>query len=267
MNTMHEQKGILKEIVQHIGLSEVEADVYIASVESGNGTASQISKIAGLQRITTYEVLKRLSTQGLVKIRVKSGTKVKYFLPVGLQEIKNKIQTKKTTLDESLSEIGNLSSFFATKLGKPSVKPEVLFYEGVDGVITAMHDTLDQNPKEILSFSSDKWLSSVFSKKFLKQYWDRRVSLKIKTRGIIPHEPDAVDYFNKSKNEKELREVRSLPKEQFGFKNEIDIYGNNICIVSLDEGKEHAIIIRNASLAESMKDVFEVLWRVSKRYY
>ena len=61
--------------------------------------------------------------------------------------------------------------------------------------------------------------------------------------------------------------MRSLPKEQFGFKNEIDIYGNNICIVSLDEGKEHAIIIRNASLAESMKDVFEVLWNVSRKYY
>lgn len=267
MTTMHEQKGILKEIVQHIGLSEVEADVYIASVESGNGTVSQISKIAGLQRITTYEVLKRLSTQGLVKIRVKSGTKIKYFLPVGLQEIKNKIQTKKTTLDESLHEISNLSTFFTAKLGKPSVKPEVLYYEGVDGVITAMHDTLDQNPNEILSFSSDKWLSSVFSKNFLKQYWDRRVSLKIKTRGIIPHEAEAVAYFTKSKNEKELRDVRSLPKEQFGFKNEIDIYGNNICIVSLDEGKEHAIIIRNASLAESMKDVFEVLWNVSRRYY
>jgi hypothetical protein len=167
----------------------------------------------------------------------------------------------------SLKTIDENKDIFAGLFKKTSVKPEVLFFEGVEGVMAAMHDTLDQRPKEILSFSSDKWLDSVFSKHFLKEYWDKRVNLSIRTRGIIPDVLKATGYFNKIKNEKELREVRSLSKEQFNFKNEIDIYGNNVCIVSLEEGSEHAIIIRSASIAQSMRDVFEVMWLVSRRYY
>ncbi|MCF7865428.1 MAG: helix-turn-helix domain-containing protein [Candidatus Pacebacteria bacterium] len=264
---MNDQKGELKELVINLGLSEVESEVYLAALESGNATASQIAKIARLQRVTTYEVLKRLSNRGFVKVKVKHGTKVKYFLPIGLQEVKNKVKTKKNELETSLRGIDSLSSFFNQKLSIQKTKPEVLYFEGVEGVKTAIHDTLDQRPKEILSFSSDKWLDSVFSKNFLKEYWDRRVALRIATRGIIPNENKAISYFNKKKNESELRQVRSLPKDKFDFRNEIDVYDNNICIVSLEEGKEHAIIIRSESLAQSMRDVFEVLWMVSGVYY
>jgi sugar-specific transcriptional regulator TrmB len=266
-----------EELLLTLGLSKPEAEVYIASLGSGNGSASSIAKIAGKQRVTTYEILKRLSKLGFVKVQVKSGAKTTkassskakgmHFTPVNLQEIKNKLSSRKGQLEESLKSIDAHKSIFSSLYRKRDVKPEIFFFEGVEGVVSAMHDTLDQKPKEIISFSSDTWLDSIFNKSFLKEYWDKRVGLKIHTRGIIPKIAKATSYFSKDKNQKELRQVRCIPREQFNFKNEIDIYDNNICIVSLEEGNEHAIVIRSASLAQSMRDVFEVMWLVSERYY
>lgn len=258
----------LRSILEDLGLTEVESRVYLATVESGNGTASQIAKTAGLQRVTAYEVLKRLSKIDFVRIRVRAGSQVKYFIPIGLQEIKSKLEDRKKNIDKGLESVPALSQLFnSLHKARGANKPEVLYFEGVQGVMTAMFDTLEQKPNEIISFSSHKWLESVFSEKFLSEYWNKRVKYKIRTRGIIPHIKEAVLYFNYEKNKKELREVRSLPKESFNFENEIDVYGDNVCIVSLESGKEHAVIIRSKSIAKSFEDIFEILWLGAGRYY
>lgn len=263
-NSLH----ALRLILEDLGLTDVESNVYLATVESGNGTASQIAKIAGLQRVTAYEVLKRLSKIDFVRVRARAGSNVKYFIPIGIQEIKAKLEHKKDELDRALESVPSLSHVFSTLYkNKGTGKPEVLYFEGVEGVTTAMFDTLEQKPQEIISFSSHKWLDSVFSEKFLSEYWDKRVKYKIRTRGIIPHTKEAVSYFNYEKNKRELREVRSLPKDTFNFENEIDVYGDNVCIVSLESGKEHAVVIRSKSIAKSFKDIFEILWLGAGRYY
>jgi sugar-specific transcriptional regulator TrmB len=109
----------LKELLVNLNLSDVEIEVYIATLESGNGTASAISKIVGKQRVTTYEVLKRLIKLGFVKVRVKAGSKVKYFEPVTIQEIKNKLASKKTNLTCHLRQSMRIKISLQVFLKKP----------------------------------------------------------------------------------------------------------------------------------------------------
>ena len=87
--------------------------------------------------------------------------------------------------------------------------------------------------------------------------------LGILTRGIMPHTGDAHKKFTPLRNQEEMRQLHFISPTLYHFKNEIDIYDENIGIMSLTKGTEHGIIIRSRSIAESMGAVFEALWQTS----
>ncbi|MDO8601725.1 MAG: hypothetical protein Q7R62_01155 [bacterium] len=115
---------------------------------------------------------------------------------------------------------------------------------------------------EILSFASADSLEEGFTKKFLESYWRRRTDLKIPSRGIVPKTPRAVSIFTPEKNIKELRHIKLLPRELKTFNNEIDIYGDNVAIISLVKSQEHAVIIRSKTIAQSLRSLFEAFWQM-----
>ncbi len=259
MNVKTETKQLLEEL----GLNEAEIAVYMASLELGSGSASAIAKMAGLNRITAYEALKRLSAKGFVKIRAKKNDSTKYFTPAEYSDVVEKLKGKQEQLAETIKKAELLKNSFSAQFSPASEKPVVLFYEGVTGIKEVLNDTLKTEPKEILSFASVESLESSFDKKFLENYWKKRVSLGVPTRGIIPKTEKAITSFDEKRNSAELRQLKFISPDTYNFKNEIDIYGDNIGITSHSKGDEHGIIIRSKSIAESMRAVFEALWNVS----
>lgn len=253
----------IREILTRLSLNKTEVDVYLATLELGSGVASTIAKMAGLNRVTTYEALKRLSAHGFIKIRVKKNDRTKYFVPAQYEEIIAKLEQIQSQIAESLKSARLLKNEFTAQFSPAEEKPQVFFYEGQKGVREVLNDTLKSNPNEIVSFSSAEGLESGFDKVFLDDYWKRRTRLGISTRGIIPKTTKAVDLFSAEKNKSELREVRFLPPSIYQFTNEIDIYENSIGITSLTKGGEHGIIIKSSSIAKSMRALFETLWVLS----
>ena len=51
-----------------IGLSENEIAIYLALLELGKGTVSEISRKASLNRTTGYDILNRLTNKKLINI-------------------------------------------------------------------------------------------------------------------------------------------------------------------------------------------------------
>lgn len=255
----------VKEILRELDLNDIEIQVFLSLLDIGSGVTSVIASNAELNRITTYEALKRLSKKGLVKIRAKKGSSVKYFVPEEFDAIKEKLEIKKEAIETTISSAGEMKSYFDAKFRHNENKPEVLFYEGKEGIQKVLMDTLKENPDEILSFSSAESLEEGFDASFLKQYWSKRVSLKIKTRGILPDTEKARKDFSKERNQKELRELLFLPSSLFSFKNEIDMYGDTMVIISLTRGFEHAVVIKSQSVVQGMRSVFETMWNIAKK--
>jgi len=229
-------------------------------LQAGTGSASVIAQIADLNRITSYEALKRLSKKGFVKIRAKKNSSIKYFVPVDIAVLKDKLESKKIELDESIKIINEYKFEFGALFASDDDKPTVLFFEGKEGIKSVLQDTLKQSHQEILSFSSAESLEEGFDNAFLNNYWKKRVALGIPTRGLLPKTSKAMSLFNPERNLKELRRLKFVDSKVFNFKNEIDIYGSDIGIISYEKGKEHGVIIRSKSIADSMRSVFEVLW-------
>src|SRR4051812_12667076 len=114
----------VQKIVEGLGLSEAEARVYLACLEIGAGTNTQIARISTLNRITNYEILKRLRERG-VATEV-AAMKVKKF-SVMLPDVLIRMSKEKVAAaEEALPSLLALSS--------NNVRPKVSFYEGIEGI-------------------------------------------------------------------------------------------------------------------------------------
>ncbi|MBI2889036.1 MAG: helix-turn-helix domain-containing protein [Candidatus Liptonbacteria bacterium] len=256
-------KTEVKHFLIELGLNGAEMAVYLAALELGSGSASAVAKAAGLNRITAYEALKRLSRKGFVRIRAKKNNRTKYFVPAEYSDIVAKLKLKQGQVAEMIEKAELFKHEFEANFSSAEEKPTILFYEGVDGIKEVLNDTLKTKPDQILSFASIESLESGFDQNFLNNYWKRRTNLGIPTRGIIPKTEKAIKEFSPERNRQELRTVRFLSPGLYHFKNEIDIYADCVGIISLIKSKEHGIIIRSASIAESMRAVYETLWELS----
>ena len=253
----------VKDFLGEIGLSGLEQTIYLACLELGSAPASQIANNVGVNRITAYEVLKRLSKKGFILIRAKKGGSARYFTPVDYQSLVDKMKDGHTALLNKIKRAEELKKDFEVSFPRAQSKPALLFYEGREGIKEVLKESLKNGSKEILSFSSAETLEDGFDSRSLKEYWEKRVALGIRTRGIVPKTEKAVREFDEKRNAKELRALRFLSPSLYQFKNEIDIFGDTIGIMSLTKGNEHGIIIRSREIANSLRAIFETLWQIT----
>ena len=251
-------KDDLQALLRELGLTTIETKVFLANLELGPGAASTIAQKAGVNRITAYEALKRLSKRGLIRIRAKKDG-VRYFQTEDIEVIQGKLEGRKKELEQLLSKINFLKSDFRSLYTTAPDKPIVLFYEGPEAVRTVTMDTIHQRPAELLAFASADSAELEYNLEFYEGYWKRRAATRIPVRAIIPATAAALNFFTAERNRRELRQVRFVSKD-VNLNGEIDIYGDNIAIISPMRNNEHGIIIRSASMAENLRSLFNFFW-------
>jgi HTH-type transcriptional regulator, sugar sensing transcriptional regulator len=246
----------LKSALMEIGLSDKESGVYLALLELGRGTVSQISRKANINRTTGYDILDTLAQKGLVSISGKEP-KQEYTAesPENLSTfIAHEIQKKHEALRKTESLIPELKS-----LHNVTDRPRVRFYEGEEGLTQVYEDTLTSHePIRAYATVDDmhKGLPNYFPK-----YYKRRASAGIEIRAIIP--ATETGYDRASRDKEEARESALVPVDKFYFSPEINIYDNKVMIASWRE--KLGIIIESAEIADAMKKIYELSWAEAKR--
>lgn len=246
----------LKKTLGFIGFSEKEVAVYLALLELGKGTVTQISRKAGINRPTGYHVLNSLALKELVKISGKEP-KQEYVAesPDQIEKILNrKIETEKKFLEEARKIIPELKS-----IHNVADRPKVLFYEGKEGLEKVYEDTLSSH-EEILAYASVEDIQPTLPHYF-PGYYKRRAKKGIRIRAIFPESVDARE--RASLDEEEIRTSLIVPSDKYGFHPEINIYDNKVMIASWRE--KLGIIIESSEIADAMKKIYELAWAEAKR--
>jgi len=253
---MKKENQKLKSILLGAGLSEKELSTYLSLLELGKGTVSLISRKAGINRTTGYDILDNLLTKGLVSVSGKEP-KQEYVAesPDHLEMyIKAEIEKKKEALKEVEGIIPELKS-----MHNISDRPRVRFYEGREGLREVYEDTLTSHePIRAYATVDDihKGLPNYFP-----QYYKRRASAGIEIRAIVPDTPTGRERASNDKDE--MRQSALVPAKDFYFSPEINIYDNKVMIASWRE--KLGIIIESAEIADAMKKIYELSWAEAKR--
>ncbi len=255
---------MLKTLLQKIGLSDKDAEVYLACLELGTQPASVVAKKAGLKRPTTYLILEGLMKRGLVSEY--TGSNVKYFTAVQPEFLLNYVEKRRRELSSHQHELEQYLPQFNSLSNPYSLSPKVRFFEGVEGLERVMDDTLTSKTPILCYSSMDSWFAREDTKQYIIRYAKRRVvDKKIPLRGINLDTPLTRRYIETDypAEDEKYSDFRFFPKEIKDLSNEINIYDNKVAIVSLGKYELLGVIIESKEIANSQRAIFETAWMSS----
>jgi sugar-specific transcriptional regulator TrmB len=239
----------LKYVLQEIGLDEKESKVYLAALKLGQSPGSGIAKKADLNRVSTYDVLKRLNRKGLVSYVIRA--EVRHYSAMNPEILVNDYKQKVRNLEKALPELRGLQ----VKGKKPSVR----FFEGIQGIKMIYEDSLTSGT-EILNFSNSKAIR-MYWPSYDEEYVLARARKKIMLRGISPLDEYGLKVQKEDK--KYYRHIRLVNAKEFQFTNEINIYDDKIAICSFHEDP-YGIIIQSREMADTQRDIFSMAWKYAE---
>lgn len=253
---MNKQNSQIKINLQSFGFSEKEADVYVGLLELGKGTVTEISRKAGINRTTGYDILGSLANKGLVSISGKEP-KSEYAVepPKAINAYLKKVAEQANEhIKKSEDMIPELTSLYAQQN-----RPKIRFYEGKEGLQNVYEDTLTSS-EPIRAYATVDDMHNALPDYF-PTYYKRRAEKNISIRAIVPE--TATGKERKSHDREEKREIAFVPADKYYFSPEINIYDNKIMIASWRE--KLGIIIESKEIADAMKKIYELAWAEAKR--
>jgi len=255
-NFLHNLSGfrleeILK-ILDYIGLEKKETYTYLALLVSNQSTPGLISNITGIKRPTVYTILDRLKNRGLVS-SIKKGN-VTYFRALDPSLLLEDQYNKYLSLKKIIPDLNSLND-------KYSVRPQISLYEGKDGLISIMEDTLKTSTTLLCWGDVPNAVDTILSD-YYPIYIAKKVKNNVKLRGIVSYSRRALEF--KKRGKEELREFHFVPANFSGISltNEINIYDNKIAIISHRD--QIGVIIENESIANSQRFIFNFAFEQAK---
>lgn len=240
----------LHHILEDNGFSEKQARIYLAALETRDGTVSDIAKRARLKRPTAYIILKELELRAAVT-RVRRGAVLSYraVSPYSLCE---RVEDQARALRAVLPDLAALGA-------TADPRPEIAAFEGEKGLISMMEDTL-KTSGEILYWADMSSVTKGVFHEYWKTYVRKRVARGIHSRGILCGEKLAEEF--KRRGKQELREAYLVPRERFPFTHEMNIYDDKVAIISHQDML--GIVLKNRNIAASQRSIFNLAFEYAK---
>ncbi|MDD3861898.1 MAG: helix-turn-helix domain-containing protein [Candidatus Gracilibacteria bacterium] len=241
----------IKFLLQKLGLSEKETDVYLSLHKIGPSAASTIARLTKIKRTSVYDVLNSLLEKTLI-LSFKNGVTTYYAI-----DDVNKIfyqEKEKISVAEKLVK----------KLKESSGKFEGLqinYYKGMEGYREMYEDILRMRPKELLGWMHlDKFYEGIEAER--EDEWTKeRIKSGIKVRLLLQETNLTRKFQSLDKNSN--RETRFVNKK-FLFETTCFLYENHI--VLFDSSSELTRVrIHHPEFYRMQKQIFEMNWAFSKK--
>jgi sugar-specific transcriptional regulator TrmB len=240
-------------LLTEYGLSEKESAVYLALVKLGASPVRILAQESGVNRGTTYDILKNLISQGLVSFHNKESHQ--YFVAEPPEKFVSALEQKQKDLEivkEKIQQnLPELQMAFGQKGGKPVMK----LYEGNKGIKQIMEDVLTTmgkaEDKTYYVYSSSTVRKNVHQS--MPDFSARRIKKKISVKTIALGAGGQVVG---------LDERKWMPNEASNLKSTYQfIYGGKLAYISLDNSDNPVgVLIENSDIYETQKMIFEFNW-------
>jgi len=239
------------EQLESLDLNKKEAKTFLAVLEIGPASISDIAKRAKIKRPTAYYIIEELIKNGLI-VKVPSGKRI-FYKAVSPKKILTILENKKNKFE---SIMPNLEALF---LSKPS-QPKVRFFEGKEGIRTLYEEILNTPKKIYTIFSYDDFIT-VFDESDNEYFF----SILKKSGGIlydlIKPTPLAKKSVKEKTYRKDISKIKFLP-ENFQATTDFLVSGNKFAMVSYKSLV--GVIIEDQNIANSQKEIFIYLWQTIK---
>ena len=248
-----------KILLEKLGFSTKEVEVYLTILKLGKATPSQIAKVTRIRRPTVYNLTRSLVSKGVVAEDVADSVLHLVALPpeslrATIDRARADLQKKETLVDDAIEELHLIKS------EKIYPVPKLRFVEEHE-----LRDYLFQN--------SAKWHESVVK--------NGAVWYGFQDHSFVEHYEDWIDwtvkkfknndylvklFTNESVIEKKMkgripiRDVRFLKNSQ--FTSTTWVAGDYVVMISSRKSPFYLVEIHDATIAHNMREVFKNMWEM-----
>ena len=235
----------MKQELIDYGLSEKEAETYLTCLKLGEATANRIAEIVTLPRSTTYDILEKLKSQGLITIcQIKNKT---HFIVSSPEILITSLDEKKYRIKKILPQLKRIRN-------KISKKPVAEVFQGKIAIIKLLDEILN-NAKELKVIGSQ---GNAFEKidYHPEKFRLKRLEKEIQIKQIL----EISDESKKIPKDKytEIKFLKSLNESKEGTFIYEDIVVHIILQYELS-----AIKIKSKDHAKATEIMFDELWKRS----
>ena len=254
-----------------IGLTESEAKIYLNLLRKKSFTASEVSRLSGISRSKTYEILHQLVVKGLC-VEILGG--VKKYSPAnpktafnGLQQqIQQDIERKKILMSNLSDTL--LPLYLSEKENKDPLDYIQVLRE--KNSIIKKFETLEKiATKNVLSLIKGPFAMDMTKPYNIEQYNSLRRGVTFKTIYEIedlgnPSFLESIEKFSIAGEEVRIANKLPIPFKMY-------IYDEKTVMFTLEDkitskSKLTALIIEHLDLARGLKQVFNLYWQNAMTY-
>lgn len=240
----------LKGIIEQLGYTPQEAAVYLASLELGGSTATDIAAKARLPRTTVNLIITSLQKKGLMNAFIQRKRKI--WAAENPERLLIALKEREASLKLVLPELQSLRH-------DTGVKPTVRAYSGAEEIKQIMNDILESKHHVSAILSWDEWIA-LLGRQYMDDFIEQRYRQYLRIRLLTPKSKTSLAL--KARDGEELRTTQFLPSS-VSINNCNFIYANKVAIISLNKKRPVGILIEDIDIHHTMEVMFESLWRES----
>ena len=236
------------EILTQIGLTEIQAKIYLFLVRNGQQTPTEIANGTDENRTTVYSSLERLEKLGIVS-QQKRG-KISAYIPNHPSVLERLAERR---LRSAARQAKNLESNLPALINyynEYQNEPGATTFYGQEGVKMIYDKILATG--ETFYFVRSRY-DEIFNFEALEEFKEARVAAGIHSEDITPSEFTTNN--NKEMKEKFLLTRTLLPPGDYDCPVEIDIFGDNVAFINYQKDGM-STLIESPEIADAMRQLF-----------
>ncbi|MBW2990136.1 hypothetical protein KY348_00350 [Candidatus Woesearchaeota archaeon] len=234
--------------LEQAGLTSTEAKIYLCLLEKGSIRAGEISTHTGIHRRSVYDSVERLIQKGLASY-IKTNNR-RYYKAADPEKLLELLKEKQDNIKQIMPELELLRKY-------SEEKKETVFFRGKQAIKTVFDDQIKAG-KEILVFGDAVNVNEIIKYYFL-HFDKQRIDKKIRVKMLFDESARKEKYLKKIP----LAEIRFIKKGSKASTS-TNIYGDKVSIIMWEKNPK-AILIKEASLAQSFKSYFEFMWGFARK--
>lgn len=241
---------MFEKYLEEIGLSEKEAQVYLALLQVDSDSIQDIAKKTGINRTTVYPVLESLAKKGLVG-EIQDGKKTNYQAAAP-ERLETFVERQKVTLEEHAARLKDVIPQIKSIQREHGERPVVKLFDGREGAISAYEEFFnikDEKEKEGYFLFNQNILQQVFTEEERARFRKIRVGKEVYPNTIYNNKDGDGEFTSKGTR---LR----INDEKYPIKVDMTTIGDSVIITTLGK-KMMSLVIKSSDIADTFKSIFK----------
>lgn len=251
----------LKKTLLLLGISDFDANVYLAALKKGSASISYLSRELQVERPTIYSSLERLESKNLIP-----STRAPYMRTIDIEppsRILSLLEKQKADLSQEENHLENIMPEVMASFAEKGRLSSFRLFEGREQFLTIFEESLKEADREILFYGNAAEFIRFEGLEYEKNWIKKRLRRNISIRMIIhPFDQNESELKNIEKTDKkELRTTKYLLGDH-PFKSSYMIYGFQT--VLWNPTAERAVVLNDPVITEMFEQTFETLWKITQ---